>query len=107
MSPELNMALALRKPAIVMAAPSFLQSLLPAFSSNLVVLDPANPEAAEVAIVQHLRTVNAEQDAKKALLALGTIALACSYWLRRIELLLDAGEPLHDRHFVCHRARGP
>jgi hypothetical protein len=72
---ELNTSLTLRKPTIVMAAPGFLPVLQPFFGSNLVVLDPANPEAAELAIVQHLKTVDAEQNAKKALLALGTIAL--------------------------------
>jgi hypothetical protein len=69
---ELNTALTLQKTTIVMADPAFAKMY---FGPNLVVIDPAYPDQAELAIVQQLRTVNAEQNAKKALLALGTLAL--------------------------------
>lgn len=72
---ELNTGLALRKNMIVMADPMFAPQLQPYFGSNLVVTDPLNPEGAEIGMVQHLRTLDAQQSAKKALLALGTLAL--------------------------------
>ena len=72
---ELNAALALRKPTIVMADPHFTSLLQPVFGVNLVVIDPENPGHAELVIVQYLKSINAGQDVRKALLALGTLAL--------------------------------
>jgi len=72
---ELNSGVALHKTTIVMADPAFEPQLAPYFGPNLVVIDPANPDRAELGIVQHLKAVDAEQNAKKALLALGTLAL--------------------------------
>jgi hypothetical protein len=69
---ELNTALGLPKTTIVMADPAFAKLY---FGPNLVVIDPAYPDQAELAIVQQLKAVDAEQNAKKALLALGTLAL--------------------------------
>jgi hypothetical protein len=72
---ELNAAITLQKTTIVMADPAFAPQLEPHLGPNLVVIDPANPDRAELGIVQHLQAVDAEQNAKKALLALGTLAL--------------------------------
>lgn len=72
---ELNTGMALRKTMIVMTYPSWAPQLQPYFRSNLVVIDPANPGAAEAGIVQHLKTIDGQQNAKNALLALGTLAL--------------------------------
>jgi hypothetical protein len=71
---ELKVSLTIRKPAIVMADPLIAPELLPSFP-NLIVVDPANPDVAEQAIVQHLRAVDGQENAKKALIALGTLAL--------------------------------
>ena len=72
---ELNTGMALRKNMIVMSDPVFATQLQPFFGSNLVLIDPSNPDQAEIGIVQHLKAIDAGQDAKKALLALGTLAL--------------------------------
>jgi hypothetical protein len=72
---ELNAGAALRKSMIVMTYPESAPQLQPHFGPNLVVIDPANADTAEIGIVQHLRTINAQQNAKTALLALGTLAL--------------------------------
>lgn len=72
---ELDMGIALRKNIIVMSAPQFAAELQPHFGSNLVVIDPLNPDKAEGAIVQHLKTLNVERSVKNAVLALGTLAL--------------------------------
>jgi len=72
---ELNTGMSLRKDMIVMAYPAFASQLQPFFGSNLVVIDPANPDGAEIGIVKHLKSADAQQNAKKALLALGTLAL--------------------------------
>jgi hypothetical protein len=72
---ELNVALTLHKTTVVMADPMFAPQLLPSFGSSLVVIDPANPDRAEAGIVQQLKAVDAAQNAKTALLALGTLAL--------------------------------
>lgn len=72
---ELNTGMTLRKNMIVMSYPMFAPQLQPYFGSNLVVIDPLDPGAAEVGIVQHLKTLDAQQSAKKTLLALGTLAL--------------------------------
>jgi hypothetical protein len=71
---ELNTGLALHKNMIVMVDPEFahLQSY---FGSNLVIVDPANPDQAEHGIVQYLKAVDAQQTVKTALLAMGTLAL--------------------------------
>jgi len=72
---ELNAGIELRKNMIVMSEPILAPSLQPHFGSNLVVIDPAKPDHAEMDMVRYLKTVNAEQNVKKALLALGTLAL--------------------------------
>jgi hypothetical protein len=72
---ELNTGIALHKTTIVMADPAYAPQLEPYFGLNLVVIDPANPDRAELGIVQHLKAVDAEQSAKQVLLALGTLAL--------------------------------
>lgn len=72
---ELNTGMALRKGMIVMTYPSSAPQLQPYFGPNLVVIDPVNPGATETGIVQHLKTIDAQQSAKTALLALGTLAL--------------------------------
>ena len=72
---ELNRGLALGKSLIVMSYPAFAQQLQPHFGSSLVVIDPADPGAAEIGIVQHLKNINAQQNAKKALWAWGSLAL--------------------------------
>jgi hypothetical protein len=58
-----------------MAHPIWATHLQPSLGRNLVVIDPAHPELAETGIVQHLTAMHAGQSAKKALLALGTLAL--------------------------------
>ena len=72
---ELNTGLALRKNMIVMACPQIAQQLQPYFGQNLVVMDPANPDQSEFGIVQHLKQIDAQQNAKKVLLAWGTLVL--------------------------------
>ena len=71
---ELNLGIDLHKTMIVMAYSEFASQLQPYFK-NLVVIDPANPGEAEAGIVRYLATLNAQQSAKNALLALGTLAL--------------------------------
>jgi hypothetical protein len=72
---ELNAGIALHKNMIVMTYPASAPELQPHFPSNLVVIDPADPGGAEVDIVRYLKSIDAQQSAKKALLALGTLAL--------------------------------
>jgi hypothetical protein len=72
---ELNAGMALHKNMIVMSYPSFASQLQPYFGSHLVLIDPADPSGAEVCIVPHVKTIDAQQNAEKALLALGTLAL--------------------------------
>jgi len=72
---ELNAGLALRKNMIVMSHPAFAPQLQQYFGSNLVVMDPANPDQVELGILRHLKALDAQQTAKTALLALGTLAL--------------------------------
>jgi hypothetical protein len=55
--------------------PAFASQLQPYFGSNVIVIDPANPDSAEIGIVRHLKSIDAQQNAKTALLALGTLAL--------------------------------
>jgi len=76
---ELNMATGLRKNTIVIATPGLASWLESYFPGNLVVIDPLDPAAAEEGIVQFLKKAEIEQNAKKALLALGTLALGL--WL--------------------------
>jgi hypothetical protein len=71
---ELNTGMTLHKDMIIMSYPEFAQQLQPYFA-NLVVIDPAYPGEAEIGIVGHLKAIDAQQNAKKALLALGTLAL--------------------------------
>ena len=72
---ELNTGISLRKHMIVMSHLAFVPQLQPPFGPNLVVIDPDNPATAEIGIVQYLKTIDAKQNAKTALLALGTLAL--------------------------------
>jgi hypothetical protein len=72
---ELNTGRMLPKPTIVMSDPLLAPQLQPFFGPNLVVIDPVNPDRTELAIVDHLKNIDAEQKAKKALIALGTLAL--------------------------------
>jgi hypothetical protein len=60
---------------IVMADPVLAPLLQPSFGPSLVVIDPTNPDQAEVGIVRHLKTLDAGKNATKALLALVTLAL--------------------------------
>jgi hypothetical protein len=52
---ELNAGIALHKNMIVMTYPASAPELQPYFGSNLVVIDPDNPDAAEIGIVRHLK----------------------------------------------------
>lgn len=72
---ELNTGMTLRKNMIVMCYPHLAAQLQPYFVSSLVVIDPSNPDQSELGIVQHLKQIDAQQGAKKALLALGTLVL--------------------------------
>ena len=72
---ELNTGISLRKHMIVMSHPAFVPLPQTPFGPNLVVIDPDNPAGAETGIVQYLKSIDAQQNAKTALLALGTLAL--------------------------------
>ena len=72
---ELNTSRTIPKPTIVMADQVFAQQLRPFFGPNLVEIDPANPDKTEAMIVQRLKAIDAGQQAKKALIALRTLAL--------------------------------
>jgi len=72
---ELSAGIELRKNMIVMSDPVLAPMLQPHFGSNLVVINPANPDQPEIDMVRYLKSINAEQNSKKALLALGTLAL--------------------------------
>ena len=74
---ELDTGLQLKKTMIVMAYPDMAQQLQPFFPTNLIVIDPFNPAAAETAILQYLKGLGmgAQQDTGKALLALGALVL--------------------------------
>lgn len=72
---ELNAGMALGKNMIVMSQPAFAQQLQPHFEPNLVVIDPEDPGGAETHIVQYLKTMEGQKNAKNVLLALGTLAL--------------------------------
>ena len=72
---EINAGIARGKHLIVMSYPEFERQFAPSFGPNLVVIDPDNPGEAETGIVRYLKSINAQQNAKNALLALGTLAL--------------------------------
>lgn len=74
-SQELNVGLALGKPTLVMAGPTVAAQLQPPLGANLIVIDPARPDQAEFGIVERLKAMDVEQNTKKALIALGTLAL--------------------------------
>jgi hypothetical protein len=72
---ELNSAKRLGRNTIVMAEPVAASRLEPHFPGNVLMIDPADPAQAESGIVQFLKKTELEQDAKTALIALGTLAL--------------------------------
>jgi hypothetical protein len=72
---ELNLGMSLRKNMIVMASPAIAPQLKPFFGPNILIVDPTRPDQAEIGIVQHLATADAQQKAKTAMLFLGTLAL--------------------------------
>jgi hypothetical protein len=72
---ELNAAQGLKKKAIVIADPASASWLQDYFPGKVVVIDPANPAAAEQQIVQFLKQTEIEQAAMTTLIALGTLAL--------------------------------
>jgi len=72
---ELNTGLTLKKNMLVMAGLGIAPQLRPHFQSNLVEIDPTNPDQTEIKIVQHLKAMNAQKNAQIALLALVTLAL--------------------------------
>lgn len=72
---ELNAGMKLRKNMIVMSYPELAAQLEPHFGQNLIVIDPAKPDQSERGIVHYLQDLDAQQSAKKALLALGTLVL--------------------------------
>jgi hypothetical protein len=71
---ELSTAKQRNKKTILVAEPRLASWLQPYFP-ELVVIDPADPAAAERAIVEFLRKSKMEENAKKALIALATLAL--------------------------------
>lgn len=92
---ELNAAMVLGRNVIVMSDPIFAPLLQPSFGSNLVGIDPANPDQAEGGIVQHLKALDAGQNAKKALLSLGRSRSVCLSSPLRIKADPDAEAPLY------------
>lgn len=72
---EFNAAQSFGTKAMVIADSSSASWLENYFPGNVVVIDPANPAAAEQQIVQILKRTEIEQAAKTALIALGTLAL--------------------------------
>jgi hypothetical protein len=58
---ELNAGIALGKNMIVMSAPALARRLQPAFGPNLVVIDPENPDQAEIGIVRYLKAVKGKK----------------------------------------------
>ena len=72
---ELSTGMLQAKHMIVMAHPAFAPELQLQFGPNVVVIDPSRPDRSELGIVDHLRQIDAQQNAKNALLALGTLAL--------------------------------
>jgi hypothetical protein len=72
---ELNTGLQRGVPTIAMAEQPEAGRLSQTPGLKVVVIDPTSPSEAEVQIVNYLRAVNAEQNTKTALVALGTVAL--------------------------------
>ena len=72
---ELNLGKQLGKQTVVISEPALASQLAPYFPGSVLVIDPASPANAELRIVQFLQDADLKQDAAKALLALGTIAL--------------------------------
>jgi hypothetical protein len=72
---ELNTAKSLGKNIVVMAEPSLAQQLEQFFPGNILTINPAEPAQAELGIVQFLKKMDIEQDARTSLIALGTLAL--------------------------------
>jgi hypothetical protein len=77
---ELNIARTIPKATVVLADPLLAQQLEPYFGPNLIVINPTNPEQTELGIVQYLRAIDAGQQAKKALIALVTLALGLLFF---------------------------
>jgi hypothetical protein len=71
---ELRASRAGQKPTRVMAGPQVALKLQPFFGSDLIVVDPERPDAAELAM-QQLKNVEAGQPAGNALIALGAVAI--------------------------------
>jgi hypothetical protein len=72
---ELNASRTTGKPNVVMSDPVIAPQLEPYFGPSLIIIDPANPDRAELEMVRYLRTIDVQQDAKKALMFLSTLAL--------------------------------
>ena len=72
---ELNTAKALGRKTIVMAEPAIASHLEPFFPGSVLVVNPLDPAQAEFGIVEFLKRTEMEQNAKTAVLALGTLAL--------------------------------
>jgi hypothetical protein len=72
---EIDVGMALGKNMIVMASPAIATELRPLFGPKLVEIDPTSPDRAELGIVQHLKAIEGQQNAKHAVLALATLAL--------------------------------
>jgi hypothetical protein len=72
---ELQAGRSLGKRTMLMTEESAAPYFRTNFSQNLVVVNSANPYQTELEIVQHLKSLNAGQQANKALVALGTLAL--------------------------------
>ena len=72
---ELGEASRLRKHMIVMTDPAATAEIGTLAGPNVITIDPTNPGASEVRIVEHLKQIDAQQNAKTALLALGTLVL--------------------------------
>ena len=72
---ELNFGKQFGKEPVIMAVPALAAQLESYFPGSILVVDPAKPEKAELEMVQFLKARHLQEDAKIALLALGTIAL--------------------------------
>ena len=72
---ELNAGLTLQRKMVVMSHPEFAPQFQPSLGWNVVVIDPVDPGGAEIEILKHLKTLDARQNAEKALVALCMLAL--------------------------------
>jgi len=72
---ELNLARVLTKKIIVMTEEAAAPYFRSYFDENLVIINSMNPHKTELDIVEHLKRLDANQQANKALVALGTLAL--------------------------------